>query len=153
MAAKNIVTCNETKDKSVADFVRDMTFVVNAIVLKNKKDEHMTEIRDKYLVAKTETPDSILQYAGPYFWKYREAIRNGKMAEIINNDFTSEIADFNNSLKDDASFETINVIIDKIKRTWNFFSESEKIAMIAKFKNLLSSYSTYVMADKAITSK
>ena len=131
-------------DKAISDFVNEMTFVVNAMFEKNKKDNDIIEIRDGYMVAKRENPDCILKLVGPYFWKYRADITSGKMNDLLKNDYKDDIMEAQGSLVDTSNFDKIQSIMSKIKRTWHLFTIHEQEILKGKFIKMVSIYATYV---------
>jgi len=139
-----------TKDISVTEFTKEMTFVVNSMHARNKKDEDITEIRDGYMIAKKENPECIIMQAGPYFWKYRETIKEGNANALLKNDFKDEITEVQGTLPDYSGFDKVQPVMNKIKRTWNLLTPIEQDIMKKKFNKMVAHYATYVGACKHI---
>lgn len=135
----------KVKDDAVKKFNNELTYILNAVIIKSK-DELLIEIRDKYSIARRETPESILQSAGPYIWAYRKEIENSEIESFLDNSFEKEI----NELKNKKSNETDRFIplIDKLKKLWKTFEKQEQDVIFKKFQLMLSIYASYLAACK-----
>jgi hypothetical protein len=139
----------DTKEKSVVDFTSEMTFIVNAMFNKNKKDDDIIGIRDGYLIAKRENPECIIVQVGPYFWKYRDTISSGNLNPLLNSDFRDDIS-AQGYMPEVSSYDQIQAVMSKVKRTWHLFTPVEQETMKKKFKFMVSCYATYLGACKQI---
>jgi len=130
----------QIKDRSILEFTLDMTFIVNIIYNKNKKDTDIEEIRDGYLLAKNENPECIIINAGPYLWKYREQVSLDNFNELLNNDFSTETSNSNSN--------KVQAILNKIKKTWHLFKPLEQDSIKKRLKTMLTYYATYLKSCK-----
>jgi|GEM_PF-6862443 len=146
--SQQIKECLENKDKATIGFNKEMTYIVTSMANKNRKDETINEIKDKYMTAKTENPDCIIIYAGPYFWKYREKIKLGDLNPLLDSDFREEITEIQDTLPDYSNMDRIQTIMNTVKRSWHLLAPLEQETLKKKFKLMVAHYATYVGAEK-----
>lgn len=137
---------------AVKQFVSDMTFIIEAIYQKNKKDPQIIELKDNFCIIRREDPTAIIAKAGPYLWKYREQIKQQNIAFFLNNEFEADIATATTAGKflEATTFEDLPILLEKCKNTWHLFQTTEQEALIKKIRGLLRSYALYISVQKQI---
>lgn len=136
---------------AVKQFVSDMTFIIEAIYQKNKKDPQIIELKDKFCIIRREDPTAIIAKAGPYLWKYREQIKQQNITFFLNNEFETDIvAATPAEVLEATTFEDVPILLEKCKNTWHMFQITEQETLIKKIRGLLRSYALYISVQKQI---
>jgi hypothetical protein len=140
------------RDDSVRDFVNALNQVISAVYSKDKRDDSIIAIRDKFNVIRKEAPDRVITMAGPYLWKYREQIGEGNVNFFLNCDFEEDIkeAQRDSELAEITEFSEIPKLLGKAKRIWHCFTKEEKNVVMNHIKTMLQKYACYVSAEKSL---
>jgi hypothetical protein len=144
----------QNKDTSVRDFIANLTFIIEAVYSKNKRDPEMIGLRDKYSVARKESPEKIIEITGPKIWKYRKPISEGKVSFFLDNDFSEDIEEMQDSQSPQEPNSEKNrdlvELLDRARKVWEIFSPTEQTVIVKKVQGLLQYYSCYLSADKKL---
>ena len=149
-SVKSRNTLQDTVNTAVKNFCQDMTFIIDVVYGKNKKDNLLIDVRDKFVVIRKENPNGIVEVAGPYIWKYREQIKNKDANFFLHNTFENDIINSQGGVAEITPIDDITVILNKCKLTWHTFQKIEQDTIMKHVQNLLRSYATYVSATKEI---
>jgi hypothetical protein len=149
ISRKDVLNMKESK---MASFISNLNSVVDAVYQKNKKDNDMQAIKDKFDVVRKENPIGLVEMAGPYIWKYREKIKNENTSFFLNNSFEEDIqkAREDSQLAEITEYEDVPVLLNKIKRTWHSFMPAEQQILIKKIQALLADYVGYISSCRAL---
>jgi hypothetical protein len=134
----------KNKTEFLHKYLNKLMEIINAMYSKNKKEPEIIELRDKFLVAKKEVPEKIINDTGPYLWTYREQIKKREIKKLLENDFQEEIGQYKETIPSMEKFEKIPHLINQIKRTWHLFTSAEQNAMFTLLQELTGYYASYV---------
>jgi hypothetical protein len=149
LALKKQYLDQQTSNQKI--FIADLSFTVNAMFTKNKKDPDICKIKDGFSIVKNETPELVLKRAGPYLWKYRNQIGSRDDKFFLNSDFKDDIASVSESgIPEMTEFSDFPAMIQKLKHTWHLFTVPEKTHLWEKIANMLSQYAGYLQAEKEL---
>lgn len=142
----------EVRDKAVSNFVLNMSKIIQAVKEKQKQNFDIIKIQDLFSVARRETPEMIVQMAGPYIWKYREQISAGNANFFLDNNFEEDIMEANGKkeIAEISEFENTALLMQCAKRTWHMFIPAEKENIVKLTKSLLLEYIRYISARKQL---
>lgn len=142
-----------TRDKAVSNFANNMSKIIQAVKEKQKQNIDIIKIQDMFSVARRETPEMIVQMAGPYIWKYREQISTGNVDFFLANNFEEDIIEANGKkeIAEISEFENTALLMQCAKRTWHMFIPAEKQNIIKLIKSLLQEYAKYISACKRLS--
>lgn len=149
---KNRTALTNSQDKSVTNFISNLNVILNAVYQKNKKDDDMNSLRDKFNVVRKENPNGLVEMAGPSIWKYREKIKDENVNFFLNNSFEEDIKEAQEkaSVAEISEFEDVPVLLNKAKRAWHSFTLIEQQTIIKTIKTILQSYATYLSTCKEL---
>lgn len=133
-------------EKEVSQFLDGISFIINAMYLKNQNDWVIADIKRYLGIARREIPIMVFEAVGPYLWRYRAQIIENNIDSLLNDDFYDIL---NDSLT--GSPKTLNDAIktrDNFKKTWIDFSIKEKNELNKIGKRILSNYANYIKLTK-----
>lgn len=142
------------QDKQVKDFNAALAFMIRCVVDKNKKDEDIKDINDKFLAVKRENPSIVVIHGGPRVWKYREEIKKGEINFFLDNNFEDDVEEVQKEVQDEipeaADTKKVMEIMTKIKLSWHRFNKEEQEEIMKRAKKLVKTYAAYLATDKQL---
>lgn len=130
-------------DKIISEFASGMGMILSLLLQKNPRDEDLRKYQEQFIVIQTQTPNYIIETAGPYIWKYREEILNDNVNYFLSKNL---IKDY--KFEDESTMENAQYYIDKIRMIWHIMTNEEKQLITNKFKHFLSLYASYLFHCK-----
>lgn len=140
----------DTMETNAVQFCANLRFLMNNLCSKNPKDDDLIDLKRRLNLATTSNPRTIIEIAGPYFFKYRKSIASGNMDKFVDGDYMDDVREAaqKNDIKGDV--ESVSDIIVKIKSTWKLFKPAEKQVTTTKIVEMLSFYAQYLMSQKKL---
>ena len=101
-------------------FIGNLSKLFKFMLIKNRQDVILLDIKDKFIIARKEDPDLIIQKAGEYLFKYRKQIANKEVRFFLTENFKNDIEQIaeDEILPDDSGVEYIETVINTSRKTW-----------------------------------
>jgi hypothetical protein len=143
----------EQLSESSQSFCSNLRFLINMLWLKNKGDEDICSLKSRVTMATNSNPMTIIEIAGPHFFKYRESLTARKINFFIDQDFVNDVKEAQkvHDIKGDSS--SAGEVIKIIKNTFKSFKEAEQTAIMNKAIDMLTAYSKYLIATKQLAAQ
>ena len=134
------------------NFINNLSKLFKFILSKNRQDSILLDIKDKFIIARKEDPDLVVQKAGEYLLKYGKQIQNKDVRFFLTGDFKEDIekATEDEFMVDESSVEYIETIIQTARKTWRLFSNLEQETIMKLVQRLLSDAAKYTLATRAL---
>ncbi len=140
----------ETLGRTSQDFCAHSRFMMNMLWLRNQKNEDITDLKRRITIATNSNPVTIIEIAGPQFFKYRESLKARQVDFFLNKEYMDEIKEVQtvHDVKGDTS--SADEVIKTIKTTFSSFKDAEKTIILNKAIEMLSFYTQYLIATKKL---
>jgi hypothetical protein len=140
---------NKSAQDSINNFNKSLSFLVNAIFSKNKKDNDILRLKDQLSVAQKVSSMTVIEKVGPYIYDHADIIQNKRVSALLNKDFSGEMQTAYTKagmvLDGDQKDQGMN-LISICKKTWHTFSPQEQGVIWNHLQTLLKSYCGYLLA-------
>ncbi len=142
------------KEESATKFCKNLRYLMNCLYLKNKKDDDILQMQERVRIATQTNPITVIQTAGPYFYKYRNQLAKRDMNFFLSpeTDFRNDVAEANRTNGGDIDVDSTPEVVQKMRETWSQYSSPERNVIMQKAVEMLGYVAQYTKADKTLVS-
>jgi len=145
---KNKVKYTTAKDTAMKEYNQKITYLVNCIYMKRKRDDDIAQIKERISLLRTTDPIMLIERSGPLLVKYKDQILKGDVKFFMDNDFQEDI-DEQSSQHGDTGHNPHELML-KIKETWGHFNPAEHNIIIQTVQIMLQKFAQYLFNDREL---
>ena len=138
------------KEDAAKSFCQHLRYLMNCLYLKNKNDDNILQMQERVRIASTTNPITVIETAGPYFYKYRTQLARRNMDFFKVQDFTGDVEEAAKTSEAQVDVSNTPEVITTMRNTWDQFMPAEHNVILQKAIEMLGFVAGYTKADRAL---